>query len=194
MSGSSTLTVPNSAGSDTFALLNASQTLTNKTISGSSNTFSNIPNSATTATASNVVSTIVLRDGSGNFQANKITLNGVSSANTDAATVLYVNQKVSGLISAGYATTSALPAYTYTAGSADTENGFGVGATLAATSAGVLTIDGVAVALNSTILVKNETDSGKSSGQSIYNGLYTCLLYTSPSPRDGLLSRMPSSA
>ena len=27
----------------------------------------------------------------------------------------------------------------------------------------------------------------------IYYG-YTCLLYTSPSPRDGLLSRMPSSA
>ena len=26
------------------------------------------------------------------------------------------------------------------------------------------------------------------------NGSYTCLLYTSPSPRDGLLSRMPSSA
>ena len=25
-------------------------------------------------------------------------------------------------------------------------------------------------------------------------GLYSCLLYTSPSPRDGLLSRMPSSA
>ena len=27
-----------------------------------------------------------------------------------------------------------------------------------------------------------------------YNLLYPCLLYTSPSPRDGLLSRMPSSA
>ena len=27
-----------------------------------------------------------------------------------------------------------------------------------------------------------------------YYGTYTCLLYTSPSPRDGLLSRMPSSA
>ena len=26
------------------------------------------------------------------------------------------------------------------------------------------------------------------------NHFYTCLLYTSPSPRDGLLSRMPSSA
>ena len=27
-----------------------------------------------------------------------------------------------------------------------------------------------------------------------YNSNYDCLLYTSPSPRDGLLSRMPSSA
>ena len=27
-----------------------------------------------------------------------------------------------------------------------------------------------------------------------YTLYYTCLLYTSPSPRDGLLSRMPSSA
>ena len=26
------------------------------------------------------------------------------------------------------------------------------------------------------------------------NAYFTCLLYTSPSPRDGLLSRMPSSA
>ena len=29
--------------------------------------------------------------------------------------------------------------------------------------------------------------------QEVYNS-YICLLYTSPSPRDGLLSRMPSSA
>ena len=28
----------------------------------------------------------------------------------------------------------------------------------------------------------------------IGNQVYNCLLYTSPSPRDGLLSRMPSSA
>ena len=32
---------------------------------------------------------------------------------------------------------------------------------------------------------------GNAYGTAIYNG---CLLYTSPSPRDGLLSRMPSSA
>ena len=34
-----------------------------------------------------------------------------------------------------------------------------------------------------------------SEGNQVINyGLKTCLLYTSPSPRDGLLSRMPSSA
>ena len=30
--------------------------------------------------------------------------------------------------------------------------------------------------------------------QGVDGGINTCLLYTSPSPRDGLLSRMPSSA
>ena len=30
--------------------------------------------------------------------------------------------------------------------------------------------------------------------QEVARDLVTCLLYTSPSPRDGLLSRMPSSA
>ena len=31
-------------------------------------------------------------------------------------------------------------------------------------------------------------------GQDVFENRITCLLYTSPSPRDGLLSRMPSSA
>ena len=31
-------------------------------------------------------------------------------------------------------------------------------------------------------------------GRCNFTNIYTCLLYTSPSPRDGLLSRMPSSA
>ena len=34
----------------------------------------------------------------------------------------------------------------------------------------------------------------KSINETLREYLYTCLLYTSPSPRDGLLSRMPSSA
>ena len=44
------------------------------------------------------------------------------------------------------------------------------------------------------------TDSGKSADQTLKNEIdeiilnNSCLLYTSPSPRDGLLSRMPSSA
>ena len=41
-----------------------------------------------------------------------------------------------------------------------------------------------------------ELTGGGSSGQSFVqlNDANACLLYTSPSPRDGLLSRMPSSA
>ena len=35
---------------------------------------------------------------------------------------------------------------------------------------------------------------GRKSGESILNIVNSCLLYTSPSPRDATLSRMPSSA
>jgi len=66
------------------------QTLTNKTISGSSNTFSNIPNAATTAATSNSANAIVSRDGSGNFAANQITANltGTVTGNATTATTL----------------------------------------------------------------------------------------------------------
>ena len=40
--------------------------------------------------------------------------------------------------------------------------------------------------------IYGKSDGGK--GARPRPGVYTCLLYTSPSPRDGLLSRMPSSA
>ena len=44
--------------------------------------------------------------------------------------------------------------------------------------------------------LSNQSNSiEKNDGLKLYNAyLTTCLLYTSPSPRDGLLSRMPSSA
>ena len=60
-----------------------------------------------------------------------------------------------------------------------------------------------AVDENRSVLVAAPTSSGKTlvaeyaiakaleEGQSV---VYTCLLYTSPSPRDATLSRMPSSA
>ena len=57
----------------------------------------------------------------------------------------------------------------------------------------------VPVATKRTWLVETALVMGVSLGESaIYSILSiiekTCLLYTSPSPRDGLLSRMPSSA
>ena len=48
------------------------------------------------------------------------------------------------------------------------------------------------------LLARFSIDYGVKYGQGgfgvTYQALDTCLLYTSPSPRDGLLSRMPSSA
>lgn len=82
-----TLTVPDA--STTLVGHDATQTLTNKTISGASNTFSNIPNTATTAVATNTISTIVARDGSGNFAAGTIT--AALTGNADTATALAAN-------------------------------------------------------------------------------------------------------
>lgn len=81
---------------DTAALVTLAdgQTLTNKSISGASNTLSNIPNSATTATNSNTPSAIVARDGSGNFSAGTVTANltgnvtGAVTGNASTATAL----------------------------------------------------------------------------------------------------------
>ena len=44
------------------------------------------------------------------------------------------------------------------------------------------------------ILAKKETEKGAIARRVSEREDTTCLLYTSPSPRDGLLSRMPSSA
>lgn len=49
-------------------------TLTNKSISGATNTLSGVPNSATTATPTNTASTIVQRGTSGEFSAGAATL------------------------------------------------------------------------------------------------------------------------
>ena len=46
------------------------------------------------------------------------------------------------------------------------------------------------------VTVKDAIPNGKVKKGSVHKAIIvrTCLLYTSPSPRDGLLSRMPSSA
>ena len=44
-------------------------------------------------------------------------------------------------------------------------------------------------------LLQSTADTDFANRQSLFNAPFQhCLLYTSPSPRDGLLSRMPSSA
>ena len=120
-------------------------------------------------------------NGSGGFSA--ATLNDVGAATTsyslnsqrltnladpssaqDAATKNYVDSTIQGLNPKGeatYSTTAALPACTYSNGTA------GVGATLTATSNGVLTIDGGTVALGDTILVRHQLSN-------LQNGLYVC--------------------
>ena len=50
--------------------------------------------------------------------------------------------------------------------------------------------------VNGKIVVEAELDTGAAARRlrTDVAEVYGCLLYTSPSPRDGLLSRMPSSA
>ena len=56
--------------------------------------------------------------------------------------------------------------------------------------------DGVIGAVGDTFAVKAGTGNtvNVSSGRAWFNHTWTCLLYTSPSPRDAHESRMPSSA
>lgn len=82
---------------------------------------------------------------------------------SDAATKSYVDTVAAGLsprASCEAGTITTLPANTYANGTA------GVGATLTASAAGVLVIDGYTVLLNDRILVKNESAGA-------HNGIYT---------------------
>ena len=62
------------------------------------------------------------------------------------------------------------------------------------------TINDATHGLTELLALRPVTYKGNSDGDTIFGGLIAeevhdaCLLYTSPSPRDGLLSRMPSSA
>src|SRR5579872_1296626 len=97
--------------------------------------------------SSNVPGYIVVRDGSGNFQTNMITLFGSVVNNTDAATKAYVDMAISLGIAAK---TPALVVSTTDIGSPPT---------------GLQTTDGVALSTNDRVLLVGQTDE-------VYNGLW----------------------
>lgn len=125
-------------------------------------------NTLNAATSTNTLSTLALRDGSGNFAANVITVVGVTISGTttnatDAATKSYVDSVATGLdvkASVRVATVGSNLVVTYANGTS------GVGATLTATPNGAIVIDGVSLILTDRVLVKDQTSA-------FQNGIYT---------------------
>lgn len=101
---------------DITGALTATSTVTASSFSGSGASLTNIPNSATTATSANTASTIVARDGSGNFSAGTVTANLTGTASLASSITSSANVSINSL-SAGIVTAS-------TRGYAET---FGVG-------------------------------------------------------------------
>lgn len=165
--GSSAVTV---AIDSTVATLTGTQTLTNKSMSGSTNTFTNIPNSALTNSSLTIGTTSISLGGT------SLTLGGLTSVTVtqDPTTALQLatKQYVDTVAAVGLtahpavqsATTQSLAAQT--GGLVVYNNGAsGVGATLTLTVA-LTTLDGYSLTNGDRILVKNEVNQA-------YNGVYT---------------------
>lgn len=153
----------------TVATLSGSQTFTNKSISGSTNTLTDIPNSALSNSSITLGSTSVA------LGASSATLSGLTSvtvtqdptAPLQLATKQYVDAVTEGLnvhASCSAATPASLA--TLTGGTVTYNNGSsGVGATLTL-SVALTTLDGYTLLNGNRILVKNESNQA-------YNGIYT---------------------
>jgi hypothetical protein len=162
--GSSPVTV---AIDSTVATLNGTQTFTNKSISGSTNTLTNIPNSALTNSSLTIGSTPISLGGTATTLAGltSITLTQDPVSDLQVATKQYVDSIASGLNyhqPVNYASTAALPAYTYNNGSS------GVGATITANANGALSFGGGSPTVGQRLLVKDESGANEP-----YNGIYT---------------------
>ena len=144
------------------------QTLTNKTIDGNSNTLT-VLNAQTTATASANNNTIVLRDGSANTAVNQITLGVDPTQDMHAATKAYVDALASGVnwhVAVKAAQASNISNGTYTAGSAGGDGGTGVGAYIESNTNGAIgTVDGYQMLLNDRLLYIGATNQ-------VHNGIY----------------------
>lgn len=165
--GSSAVTI---AIDSTVATLTGTQTLTNKSISGSTNTLSNIGNSSLTNSSVTIGTTNI------SLGATSLTLGGLTTVTVTqdptSAFELTTKQYVDGLASTGLiyhapvqvATTQDLA--TQTGGTVTYNNGAaGVGATLTL-SVALTTLDGYGLVNGDRILVKDEVSQA-------YNGVYT---------------------
>lgn len=151
----------------TVATLTGTQTLTNKSISGSTNTLTNIPNSALTNSSLTIGSTSVSLGGTATTLAGltSITLTQDPTSDLQVATKQYVDSIASGLNyhqPVNYASTTTLPAYTYNNGTS------GVGATITANANGALSFGGGSPTAGQRLLVKDEAGANAP-----YNGIYT---------------------
>ena len=149
----------------TVATLTGTQTLTNKSISGSTNTFTNIPNSALTNNSITIGTTTVALGGTTLTPAGltSVTVTQDPTTALQLATKQYVDNVAQGLdakASVINATTVNLTA-TYNNGAS------GVGATL--TNSGTLvafSADSISNSVGDRVLVKNQTTAAQ-------NGIYT---------------------
>lgn len=162
-----TLTLP--TATDTLVGRDTTDTLTNKTISGSSNTLSNIANASLTNSAVTIGTTAI------SLGATSLTLGGLTSVAVtqdptsalQLATKQYVDAVAEGLhvhAPSAAATTGTLASIT--GGTVTYNNGTaGVGATLTL-SVALTTLDGYTLLNGDRVLVKNEVTSAN-------NGIYT---------------------
>jgi hypothetical protein len=153
----------------TVATLTGTQTLTNKSISGSTNTLTNIPNGALTNSSLTIGTTAISLGGS------SLTLGGLTSVTVtqdptsalQLATKQYVDSVAEGLhvhASCAAATPNTLAALT--GGTVTYNNGTaGVGATLTL-SVALTILDGYTLQNGDRVLVKNEATQAN-------NGIYT---------------------
>jgi hypothetical protein len=165
--GSSTVTIAIDA---TVATLSGTQTFTNKSISGSTNTLTNIPNSALTNSSLTIGSTAISLGGTSLTLAGltSVTLTQDPAADLQAATKQYVDAKASTGLAyhapVQAATTASLASTT--GGTVTYNNGTaGVGATITL-SIPLLILDGYTLLNTNRVLIKDEVNQA-------YNGVYT---------------------
>jgi hypothetical protein len=167
ISNSGTVTIP--TGTDTLVARTSTDTLTNKSISGSTNTLTNISNGSLT-NSSLTVGTTTISLGSSSLTLGGLTSVAVTQDPTSAlqlATKQYVDAVAEGLhIHAACAAATPATLASITGGTVTYNNGTaGVGATLTL-SVALTVLDGYTLLNGDRVLVKNEATQAN-------NGIYT---------------------